>query len=213
MHPPHFYPALAYIVRWRRVALVLTCVGWLLALFVADITTVVIFAIVGVMGSVVVNTLLDTRGWRRRRPAPPTAYGALAGAGFAVAAATAVKALGPLGCLVVAVMVVSSPLVLSLAVDLRLPDPPSHDEVVPVATVSTATMSTTALVHAWCGSFAALARARTSTARAAVAARRCEYLDELERRHPDAMRRWLDSGAFAAGDPSRFFGGWADSSS
>lgn len=184
-----------------------------MAPLVTDITTVIILCIVGVMASVVVLTLLDTNGWRRRAPTAPTVYGALVGAGFVVAAVTAVKALGPLGWLAVAVMVASSPLVVSAFVDLRLPAPPAHDEVLPVTTVSPTTMSTTALVHAWCGSFAALARARTSTARAAVAARRCEYLDELERRHPDAVRRWLHSGAHAAGDPSRFFGGWADSSS
>ncbi len=213
MLPPHLHPAHAYIVKWRRVALVLMCLGWMLAPFVANITTVAIFGIVGVMGSVVVNTMLDTKGWRRRAPRPPTVYGALVGAGFAVAAATAVKALGPLGCLVVAAMLLSSPVVVSAFANLGAQDQPVHDEVLPVASVSTTTMSTTALVHAWCGSLAALARARTSTARAAVAARRCEYLDELERRHPDAVRRWLDSGAHVAGDPSRFFDGWADSAS
>jgi hypothetical protein len=33
---------------------------------------------------------------------------------------------------------------------------------------------------------------------------RCRVLDELERRHPDGVRRWLQSGPRADGDPSTF---------
>lgn len=65
-------------------------------------------------------------------------------------------------------------------------------------------MTTEELVLAWRTSFNALLRAQTTAAKNAVVARRQQYLDELERRDPDGLRRWLDSGARAASDPSRF---------
>lgn len=65
-------------------------------------------------------------------------------------------------------------------------------------------MTTAELVLAWRMSFNSLLRAQTTAATSEIVARRAQYLDELERRDPDGMRRWLDSGARAASDPSRF---------
>lgn len=65
-------------------------------------------------------------------------------------------------------------------------------------------MTTSELVHAWRASFTSLQRAQTTTAKNEIVDRRQQYLDELERRDPDGIRRWLDSGARAASDPSRF---------
>src|SRR5690625_3528215 len=64
--------------------------------------------------------------------------------------------------------------------------------------------TTSELVHAWRASFTSLQRAQTTTAKNEIVDRRQQYLDELERRDPDGIRRWLDSGARAASDPSRF---------
>lgn len=65
-------------------------------------------------------------------------------------------------------------------------------------------MTTAELVLAWRVSFNSLLRAQTTAATNEIVARRQQYLDELERRDPDGIRRWLDSGARAASDPSRF---------
>lgn len=77
-------------------------------------------------------------------------------------------------------------------------------------------METAELVLAWRASFNSLQRAQTTTATNAIVARRQRYLDELERRDPDGVRRWLESGARAASDPTRYLrheGGGEDSPS
>ncbi|MGW7534929.1 hypothetical protein [Amycolatopsis sp. NPDC054798] len=56
----------------------------------------------------------------------------------------------------------------------------------------------------WRRSFVQLQRAADERARHAVVAARQAYLDELERRDRPGFARWLDSGARAAGDPSRY---------
>lgn len=67
-----------------------------------------------------------------------------------------------------------------------------------------AELSTAELVLAWRVSSTSLLRARTPSAANAVVVRRQCYLDELERRDPDGVRRWLDSGAPAPSDPSAY---------
>lgn len=57
---------------------------------------------------------------------------------------------------------------------------------------------------AWCSSYVALQRVRTPESRLRVVEMRALYLDELERRDPNALLAWIASGARAAGDPSRF---------
>ncbi len=64
-------------------------------------------------------------------------------------------------------------------------------------------MSDAELCRAWRRSFVLLERARTSHARLHLVSMRACYLEELERRAGQAFTSWLDSGARAAGDPSR----------
>ena len=58
---------------------------------------------------------------------------------------------------------------------------------------------------AWRRSFTRLQGSATAEQRAAMADVRRAYLDELERRSPEAFAAWIESGARAAGDPARFF--------
>jgi hypothetical protein len=58
----------------------------------------------------------------------------------------------------------------------------------------------------WRRSYVVLHEAMDPLQRAWVAAVRRHYLDEMERRDPDGLHRWLDAGARAAGDPGRYFG-------
>lgn len=66
-------------------------------------------------------------------------------------------------------------------------------------------MSTLEIAAAWRRSFVALNQATSCQAREEITNRRQAYLDELEHRDPVALRCWLDTGARAGGDPSRFF--------
>jgi hypothetical protein len=61
-----------------------------------------------------------------------------------------------------------------------------------------------ALCEAWRRSYVRLEAARAAAARLAVVGLRQVYLDELVRRHPAEVRRWLESGARAAGNPLPF---------
>ncbi len=62
------------------------------------------------------------------------------------------------------------------------------------------------LCEAWRSSFVALQRATSVESRMRVVRMRELYLDELERRNPDALTAWLHGGARAASDPSRHWG-------
>ncbi|MHA6626359.1 hypothetical protein ACU61A_13070 [Pseudonocardia sichuanensis] len=67
-----------------------------------------------------------------------------------------------------------------------------------------AALSTTELCRAWRLSYLLLQKARAPEALADAAELRRRYLDEMARRHPAGFRRWLEDGARAAGDPSRY---------
>jgi hypothetical protein len=61
-----------------------------------------------------------------------------------------------------------------------------------------------ALCQAWRRSFRLLETTAGAEERASLAELRGRYLDELDRRHPDGVSRWLASGARAAGNPLPF---------
>ncbi|WP_406047476.1 hypothetical protein [Kribbella sp. NBC_00889] len=61
------------------------------------------------------------------------------------------------------------------------------------------------LCLAWRRSFKQLQSSTGRELRLGVADVRRAYLDELERRQPEAFAAWLASGPRAAGDPARFF--------
>ncbi|MGH3386606.1 MAG: hypothetical protein ACRDO1_18660 [Nocardioidaceae bacterium] len=74
-------------------------------------------------------------------------------------------------------------------------------------TSAAAELSDDGLCLAWRISYTALQRPLSLANRARLVQARQEYLDEIERRNPDGLRAWLDSGARAAGDPSSFLTG------
>ncbi len=67
-------------------------------------------------------------------------------------------------------------------------------------------MSDAELCHAWRRSFVALQQARGLHLRALLVQTRQLLLDEVDARHPAALRAWLDSGARASGGPDRYIG-------
>ena len=84
-----------------------------------------------------------------------------------------------------------------------VPEPgPVHNDALPRATLSD--LEDEALCQAWRRSFGLLERTTRVEERASLVELRGRYLDELERRHPDGVSRWLASGARAAGNPLPF---------
>lgn len=61
------------------------------------------------------------------------------------------------------------------------------------------------LCRAWRRSFATLHGAGSTAQRLAAVELRQAYLDELERRCPEAVEAWLDAGGRAASGPEKFF--------
>lgn len=66
------------------------------------------------------------------------------------------------------------------------------------------TLDDEALCRAWRRSFVHLSASRLPSRRLEVVSLRQAYLDELARRHPAAVMRWLTSGARAASNPMPF---------
>lgn len=137
----------------------------------------------------------------------------LGGAGAMVAVGL-VSVLGGQGVLVALVLAVSSPFfterMFLLRAWLRLTSeasPALAEEPLGEAVrrdVPVADLSTPELVRAWRLSFNLLFSAPSNAARSAVVARRQQYLEELERRDPSGLQRWLASGARVSSDPGRY---------
>ncbi|MPZ97416.1 MAG: hypothetical protein GEU96_21495 [Propionibacteriales bacterium] len=93
--------------------------------------------------------------------------------------------------------------------------PPRAPETEPATTSAAppasaaAELSDDGLCLAWRISYTALQRPLSLANRARLVQARQEYLDEIERRNPDGLRAWLDSGARASGDPSSYLA-WTD---
>ena len=65
-------------------------------------------------------------------------------------------------------------------------------------------LTTAQLCALWRKSSAGLSGAQSPAAEASVVAARGVLLDELERREPEAMLDWLESGALEPGGPSTY---------
>jgi hypothetical protein len=70
-----------------------------------------------------------------------------------------------------------------------------------------ASLSVQDLGREWLRTSAALAQVRGPVVRQALAERRADALDELERRDPVGFARWLAEGATVDSDPARYVSG------
>jgi hypothetical protein len=86
----------------------------------------------------------------------------------------------------------------------RLTPPHGDIDVDSLTARDVAAMDTQELVRDWRRSYIALEAATDPQVKMALVKLRQAYLDELERRHPDGLHDWLESGARAAGDPTKF---------
>jgi hypothetical protein len=77
-------------------------------------------------------------------------------------------------------------------------------DVARLASADVRAMDTRDLVRNWRRSFVALEQTGDPATKMALVQARQAFLDELERRNPAGLHEWLESGARAAGDPTRF---------
>jgi hypothetical protein len=162
--------------------------------------SVLVWAIVVAVLSTVAVAVLATEQVRLRRIAECGLW-----SGFTmIGAAGLVAVLGWIGVLVVLALAATSPALrasvsrargsgrttaASAAVEPTYvePDPEPLDDA--------------ALCAAWRRSYFRLREARTTAQRLSIVQQRQRYLDELQRRHAQAVERWLEAGPRASGNP------------
>ena len=207
---------------WTAAVVTITCVACLSRQITWSETLLGMFVTALIVSAATVGVLLgsDARDSRPAAIAYITGRNALVGASVVLVASTLVQAGGAIGWLVVLLMAAGAPpIVERVAAVLHLagvrrtravaPAPAEPVELrtidaVPESDAPVERLSTPNLVLAWRYSYRALELASSYHARARIAARRQAYLDELERRDPTGVQRWLESGARAASDPTRF---------
>jgi hypothetical protein len=136
--------------------------------------------------------------------------GAAAGALLVVTGACLSPAIGILGAVVVLGLLVGTLVLrrhratrsLTRVSGRPVDDVPPRRDLLPLPPLPEHT--TRELTEAWVRSRQALLRTTSTRDRAHLVALRQAYLDELERRDADGVRRWLDSGRALSSDPRSF---------
>ena len=210
----------AWLTVWGAAATIFMCVGFMVIPLRSSIVIVVLAGAVTGIAVVAYHCRDGADPKTRVSLVRIAAASASAGGGLALA----LVGLGVVGaiaaCLVLLTSVVSSPWALGF-VRSRLgprdngkawgggvpeaplecdPDPVSG----PTLPQDLQALSDRQLCRVWRVSFCALQDARTALAKERIFTLRHAYLNELERRDPDAIRAWLAAGARAAGGPERF---------
>lgn len=214
----HTCPADGYqdrMTAYRRLWWCASTVVWVAACFIAAATVpasalVTISAFIGVSaGAFSIAAGVDDLSCERVDCA--VRHGVVAAAAT-VAALGLIAGAGGVGLLVAATFAGTSPPVVRRAYEQvrrrrweRALDAADEERLaVQPGTTPVSELSTPDLVLAWRISFNALRQAQNATAASRIVDRRRRYLDELERRDPAGVRRWLESGTRAASDPTRF---------
>jgi hypothetical protein len=193
-----------YRMAWRTLCRVLISLGVLIGVIVVSPRVLILVGLLGIV--LAVATVAG------RHLGPDDAGGSVGASlwriGTGCLAAVAVLAFGRVlhayvvpGLLLVAAM---SPLALGQLI-LRY-----SSETRPAQKRQPIDITTEELCREWCQSYAALRHAPTPRDRLRIVMARQWCLDELERRHPEALHAWLESAASAGGDPARFLHGAGD---
>ena len=211
---------LRYSQIWRTAAVLLATIGVIASLvFVSPATNLVALLI----STITAGAVYVSIGLARELPAAELIRAAPRWAGLGgllvlaicgYAAAVGVETLVLLGLLVAT----SPPIVVRiwpLPFPAREPEPERRPEVESIDETTIVQLdsvrptlrdlSDEELCLAWRRSFKQLQSSTGRELRLGVADVRRAYLDELERRQPEAFAAWLASGPRAAGDPARFF--------
>lgn len=206
---------------WLTVtAVVLVCGVWVAVADFTVATVLAVFVAAGVLGACAVLMVHDDENHRSGLPRL-MAESVLIGLA-AVAACGMFALLGAAAWLPLLLPVVASPWAVRHAVRLcrrrtqgdrqaaaeppagPMPAVPVEPGPVVFPTIVPADLDLDELCWAWRRSYVRLQRCRTVTETARVVAERQLCLDELERRNPGGLSAWLEAGARAAGDPSRY---------
>lgn len=161
------------------------------------VTVSLMGAFLGGLGTLLVRTVDESRDAASADGLLDAAGKALAGAALAVTATMLVTLFGGYGWLAVGMLALACPLLRVIA------GRGSTSTLEPLPSEYRA-WTTADLAAAWMASGRQVEAARSPEERARLAATRRHYLDELERRDPEGVRRWLELGADADGDPRRF---------
>ncbi|MEP7088837.1 MAG: hypothetical protein ABI776_01920 [Nocardioidaceae bacterium] len=218
-----------YARRWSALWSVAVAVGiGIGSLEWSPLTVVLLVAMNSVCAAVVMLLLHPAEGQRSRpvrRPRRPGPLSLTIGAGLAALSAVA-TASPPLALLVLLVAVLTSPVAVRLARRLLLPDgqvrPPGPSRIPepspseslqptmplasdPGALADPADLSDHDLFRLWRRTFWDLLLEGERVPSWEMVELRARCLEELERRNPDAVRAWLESGARASGGPEKFW--------
>jgi hypothetical protein len=206
--------------RWRDGWLLFAAVATGFGLLMWPWTGVALYLAVATLGSATVLLVRHPppRSREGSSAAPPYPWGALAArsariglcvTGLAVTSATVTA----LAVVVVVLVVLTSPLMRRTvrgdappADDLipdepRLPLPRRPSQANPPMPTSVLGMTDDELCLAWRRSYITVTLAGSTAKKRAMVALRAAYLDEIERRDPQAFHAWLASGASASGSP------------
>jgi hypothetical protein len=200
-------------------AVVLVCGVWAAVAELVLATVLTVFFFAAVLGGSVVVMMHDGDHPRTSRPRL-VAESLLVGLG-GVAVCGTFALLGTAAWLPLLVPVATSPWAVGHVVRVcrrRKPGHPAAHEasartVLAIAaepspvvfpTLDPATLDLEELCWTWRRSYVCLQRCRTVAETSRVVAARQRCLDELERRNPDGLSAWLEAGARAASDPSRY---------
>lgn len=210
-----------YELGWRVAAGLCVTTGIVCAVLSFKISQELALAFLGAMSACVARMLRQSYLGRSLRINEQLVVAMAFGAAALVAEAGLLSVSGTAGVTLALVLAAASPPVVRLlhkplrsgdaAPDwspvTQLPPPPGPVETPETAAAAESVvrrMTTRQIIRAWRASYLDLIHAGTAAARARVVATRQRYVDELESRDPLGVRRWLDSGARAASDPTRF---------
>ena len=207
-----------YRILWRTAVGAFTVLGAGLAfLFLPTHTLIGIGVLVAVPGGVsaaAVYTRTRTRT-DNDNDVPPPRY-LVKGAGLAalgvIAALGLIAVFGAAALLTLGLLAIGAPAVLRPLL-AHVPHPCTSTTVTPLPPpAASVPMDCQAFTDAelcwrWRTSFATLQYTLAPAERLHIVQTRSALLDELARRNPDGLTRWLGSGARAASDPTRYFTG------
>ncbi|TCC45089.1 hypothetical protein E0H75_31755 [Kribbella capetownensis] len=211
---------LRYGQIWRTAAGLLAAIGVIASLvFVSPASNLVAFLI----SAITVGAVYFSFGLARELPPAELIRAAPRWAGLGgllvLAACGYGAAVGAETLVLLALLIATSPPIIvriwPMPKPAREPEPDRHPDVesidegtivqLDVVRPTLRDLTDEELCLAWRRSFKQLQSSTGRELRLGVADVRRAYLDELERRQPEAFAAWLASGPRAAGDPARFF--------
>lgn len=187
-----------YRRAWWCVAGIAWVVGCALALVTVALGALIVISVFVGVSAIAFALASDGIDALHERGVAYAARYAIVGSAATVAVLGLIAGVGAAGLAISALLAATAPAVVERVGrwrdDHRAPEPTMPEP----AETACSQLDTADLILAWRASNASLRRARTPASTTQIVERRQRYLDELERRDPQRVRRWLESGAPAA---------------